>query len=141
MITSIALIVCGILAASSLIIKNKPEAKDLIAKLVPFQGWIGIVVGLWGIWTIIGSVMNIGWLTHWPIWWITNLATGVLELALGIILGYGLFSQLALKNKPELKEKGEEILKKLTAVQIPIGVIGIILGVWCLISNFMWSVG
>ena len=31
----------GILAASALIIARKPNAKELIDKLTPYQGWIG----------------------------------------------------------------------------------------------------
>ena len=138
MITSLALIICGILATSSIIIKNKPEAKELIDKIVPFQGWIGIIIGIWGIWGIIYSIMNIRWLSIIPGYWITYLVTAVVELGLGILLGYALFSKLALKNKPELREKGEEMVKKLANIQIPLGVAGIIIGIWSLISNFIW---
>jgi hypothetical protein len=34
------LAVLGILGASNLIIARKPDAKELIAKLAPYQGWI-----------------------------------------------------------------------------------------------------
>lgn len=44
LVYGIALILCGVLAASSVIVKKRPEAKELIAKLAQWQGWIGLVV-------------------------------------------------------------------------------------------------
>jgi hypothetical protein len=137
-VTAAVLIVLGVLAASSVIIKARPEAKDLIAKLAAYQGWIGFVACLWGIWTIISSVMNLGWLSLMPIWWVTYLATGVVEAGLGFILGYGLIQQYALsKASAEVKAKAEQTYQKLVAVQIPFGFIGIGLGIWCLLANFL----
>jgi len=46
----------GILAASALIIARKPNAKELIDKLTPYQGWIGVVMFGWGIWEILGCL-------------------------------------------------------------------------------------
>ena len=48
-VAAIVLFVCGALAASSLVIAKKPNAKELLDKLVPFQGWIGFVVCLWSV--------------------------------------------------------------------------------------------
>ena len=43
MLSAIIAILGGILAASSLIIAKKPNAKELIDKLTPYQGWIGLI--------------------------------------------------------------------------------------------------
>ena len=48
-ITVIVLTLAGVLALSGMIIAQKPQAKDLIDKLVPFQGIIGVVLLVWGI--------------------------------------------------------------------------------------------
>src|SRR5437773_6893105 len=74
LVNGIWLAVLGILGASSLIIAKKPDAKELIAKLSPYQGWIGAVSAFWGAYGIISAVMSLGWLAHWPIYWITFLA-------------------------------------------------------------------
>src|SRR5580658_10820481 len=84
LINGLWLVVLGILGASSLIIAKKPNAKELIAKLAPYQGWIGAVSALWGAWGIISSILSIGWLAHWPIYWITFLADSVLQFSLGL---------------------------------------------------------
>ncbi|MCS6760515.1 MAG: hypothetical protein MO852_17475, partial [Candidatus Devosia euplotis] len=79
----------GLLGASNLVIAKKPDAKELIAKLAPYQGWIGAVSALWGVWAIISSVLNLGLLGVAPLWWATLLGTGVVQFVLGTLLGIG----------------------------------------------------
>ena len=51
------LMVLGILGASNLIIAKRPDAKEHIAKLAPFQGMLGLVaIGL-GVWDIIANII------------------------------------------------------------------------------------
>ncbi len=132
-ISAIVLILAGILAASGFLIKKKPEAKDLIDKLVPFQGIIGIVAFLWGVWGTIHAVLNIGLLSIAPIFWVNYLAVNVIGLALGFLLGFGLISKYALSKNEAAKAKAEQMLKKLVNIQIPLGLIAICLGIWALI--------
>ncbi|MBI5724712.1 MAG: hypothetical protein HZA50_12185 [Planctomycetes bacterium] len=148
-ISAAALIVLGVLAASSFIVAKKPNAKELIDKIVPFQGWIGFVVCLWGLWTIIDALWTFGRLASllgpyasfipgsiW-LWWLTYLLTGVLEAGLGFLMGYGLISKFILSKSPEAQAKGQAILAKLTKIQVPLGLAGIIFGVWSLLSWFI----
>src|SRR5438045_5172697 len=88
-VTFAALFVLGVVCASNLIIARKPDAKEMIAKLAPYQGWIGAVSALWGVWGIISAILNLGLLSYWPIMWITFLATAVVQFALGLLLGVG----------------------------------------------------
>ncbi len=134
--TGVLLVVLGILAASSYIIKKRPEPKELIAELAGYQGWLGFVCCIWGIWTIIISIRNLGWLKTIPIWWITYLASGVVQAGLGFILGYGLLQTYALAKAPEeAKAKAEQFYQKLVAVQIPFGFVGIGVGIWCIVAQ------
>lgn len=138
--TGAVLLILGILAASSVIVKKRPEAKDLIEKMAKYQGWLGFAAFFWGIWTVVNSILNLGWLTAAPIWWITYLATGVLQFGLGLILGYGLINQYALAKLPdEAKAKAEQTYQKLVTIQIPLGYVGIGVGIWCLVANFMFA--
>src|SRR5690349_2788185 len=89
LVSGLWLVVLGILGASSLIISKKPNAAELIGKLAPYQGWIGAVSALWGVWGIISSVLHLGWLAHWPIYWATFMANSAIEFALGLLLGVG----------------------------------------------------
>jgi hypothetical protein len=139
LINGIWLAVLGILGASSLIIAKKPDAKELIAKLAPYQGWIGAVSALWGVWGIISSVLNLGWLTHFPIYWVTFLGDSVLLFALGLLLGVGVLKTF-IKN-PEANAKMDQTIAKLAPYQGTLGLIAIGLGVWMVVAGFLFAVG
>lgn len=138
MLTPLFLIVGGILAASGFIIAKKPNAQELINKLVPFQGWLGVVLFIWGIWDVFGLISALRWLSVYPIYWIVYLLGVVAELGIGFLLGYGLIAKYALANNEAAAKKGEETLAKLVKFQIPLGFLGIALGVIYFIIYFMY---
>ncbi len=140
MVYGILLIILGLLAIPSLILSKKPNAKELFDKIAPYQGWIGIVFAIWGIWGIISCILTIGWLSTWPIYWITALLVAIVEFALGFILGYGMISKHALSKNPQAAEKGEKLLAKLLPLQGTLGIIAIILGIWQIIASILWVV-
>jgi len=136
----ISLLVLGILAAASLIIAKKPNAAELINKITPYQGWIGIFACLWGLWGIIWSIISIGTLglgIFWAIWWITLLVGSVLQAVLGFILGYALISKYALSKNEEAKAKGEKILAKLAPLSGTLGIIAIVFGLWIIVASII----
>lgn len=126
MLSAIIAILGGILASSSFIIAKKPNAKDLIDKLTPFQGWIGLILAFWGTWNAIQLVLN-----PKPIElvWIIALGICVVEFVVGFVLGYGLISKYFLERSEVAKEKGQQLRIKLIKYQVPGGIILIILGV------------
>ena len=132
----IALIVCGVLAASSVIVKKRPEAKELIAKLAQWQGWIGLVGCFWGGWGIISAILNLGMLKDFLLLWVFYLIASVLSFGVGFLLGYGMIQQFALKKANDAaKEKAEQLHKKLVSLQIPLGYICIGFGLWIVING------
>lgn len=140
MIYGITLIILGLLAVPSLLLSKKPDAKELFDKIAPYQGWIGIVFAFWGIWGIISAILNLGLLGTIPIYWVTWLAVSVVEAALGFILGYGLIAKHALSKNAQAAAKGEELLARLTPLQGKLGIVAIILGIWMIVTTFIWSV-
>lgn len=138
MIYGITLILLGLLAVPSLLLAKKPNAKELFDKVAPYQGWIGVVFAFWGLWGIISAVLNLGYLTSFPIYWATWLAVSVVEAALGFILGYGLIAKHALSKNPTAAAKGEELLARLTPLQGKLGIAAIVLGIWYLVTYFVW---
>ncbi len=137
MVYGIWLIVLGVVAVPSLIIAKRPDAKELIAKLTPYQGWIGAVSCLWGIWGIISAVLNIGWLSTWPIWWVSWLAGSILQAALGLILGIGTMKTF-IKN-PQAQLKMDETLAKLSPKQGMLGVAAIGVGIWVTLASILFN--
>ncbi len=124
-ITVAILLAGGLLGAANLIVAKKPNAKDLIEKLTPYQGWIGVVLVLWGLWDLIGVVRSLGVLSAAPVWWVLYLLTAVTEVALGFLLGYGLISRYVLGSSPQALEKGQQLRASLARYQGPLGLTAI----------------
>jgi len=136
----ISLIILGLLAAPSLLLSKKPNAKEWFDKVAPYQGWIGVIFAIWGIWGIISCIIAIKWLAYAPVWWFTWLIVAVVEVCLGFILGYNLIHKYVLSKNAEADEKGKELLAKLLPWQGKLGIVAIILGVWAIIAYFLWRV-
>jgi hypothetical protein len=139
MIFGIWLALLGVLGASNLIISRKPDAKELIAQLAPYQGWMGAVSAIWGAVGIISCVMGLRLLGIWPLWWVTSLATALLLIALGLLLGVGVLKTFI--KDPTARDKMDQTIAKLAPYQGTLGLIAIGVGVWRCVANFIWVVG
>lgn len=136
MLFGVWLLVLGVLGASNLIIARKPDAKELIGKIAPYQGWMGAVSALWGVWGLISAILSIGLLTSHPIWWATWVATDVILVALGLLLGIGTLKTFI--KQPQAVEKMDMMVAKLAPKQGVLGLVGIGLGAWCLVASFLF---
>lgn len=140
MIWGITLILLSIIAVPSLILSKKPNAKELLEKVEPYQGWIGLVFCFWGVWGITTAVLNLNWLSIAPIWWITLLVGNIISAALGFMLGSGLINRLFLSKNEVAKAKAEELRAKIAPKQGKLGILGIVVGIWMIVASFMWTV-
>jgi len=140
MIWGITLILLSIIAVPSLILSKKPNAKELLEKVEPYQGWIGLVFCFWGVWGIITAVLNLNWLGIAPIWWVTLLVGNIVSAALGFMLSSGLVNKLFLSKNEAAQAKAEELRAKIAPKQGKLGIVGIIVGVWMIVASFMWTV-
>ena len=120
-------IVLGILGAASLIIARKPDAKALIDKLTPFQGWIGIASAVWGFWGIVNFLLGLGVLAVAPIPWIMYLVESIVCLILGFLLGVGVIKTFV--KEPKAVEKMDMVVKKMAPYQGILGIISVIVGI------------
>lgn len=140
MIWGITLILLSIIAVPSLILAKKPDAKELLEKVEPYQGWIGLVFCFWGIWGVISTVLNIGWLSVVPIWWITLLAGNLIEAILGFMLGFGLINKFFLSKNEAAKAKANQLREKLAPKLGMLGLIGIGVGIWMIIASIIYEI-
>ncbi len=135
MLSAIIAIVGGLIATSSVIVAKKPNAKELLDKLTPFQGWIGLILTFWGVWGIIQSFLSIA---HIGLFWGIGLGVSIAEFIVGFLLAYGLISKYLLEKNETAKQKGQELRLKLTKYQIPAGFILIVLGVLAIVLTIMY---
>jgi len=133
-IYGLILIALGILAAPSMLLSRRPDAKEILDKITPYQGWIGLIFCILGIIGIIQAVLGLGMLTVFPIRWLSWLAGGVLQASLGFLLGYGMIQKNILSKNADASEKGEALLNKLRPMQGKLGLFAVIWGIWMIVS-------
>ncbi len=130
------LILGGILAASSLIVAKKPDAKEMIAKIAPYQATIGIILLVWGIYNFIriGPKYAIDVIKAAPLLGIDIIAMLATSVLLGIMFGMPMLAKMSASGAA----KGEQMAKKLAPFQVIIGLIAIGSAVLGLL--FIWGI-
>ncbi len=123
----------GTLASSGLIIARKPNAKQLIDKLVPYTGFIGVLLFVWGVLETLGCIRGISLLGAKPLTWIFWVCVAAADLAVGFLLGFSMISKYALSKSPAAVARGETMRLKLTKIQAPLGLFAIVMGVLYLV--------
>lgn len=139
MFWGITLILLSIIAVPSLILAKKPEAKELLKKIEPYQGWLGLAFCVWGVWGVITAFLNISLLSTSAIWWTTLLAGNLIEAILGFMLSIGLINKWILSKNETAKEKASKLREKLAPNLGKLGLLGIAVGAWMIIASFIFD--
>lgn len=135
MLYAILTICGGVVAASSLIVARKPNAKDLFDKVAPYQGALGLGLVAVGVLWLLRVLPHIGGLmAAAPLSGGLTVAAIALDLLIGFTLGFGLISKLLLAKNEPAKARGKEILAKLVPVQVPLGLAATAVGTLCVIG-------
>lgn len=139
LLLALILIISGILAVPSLILSKKPDAKAILDKVTPYQGWFGVVILIWGIWQIFSLLLNIGFFFGNGLVgvWILSLVISAVEVILGFILGFNLINTYVLSKNPKSEEKGKQLLAKLVPLQGVVGIAAIALGIIALVLSII----
>ena len=128
MYKGLSLILLGVLSASKAILSRKPDMKQLFDRIAPVQGWVGAVAAVWGACAVISLVFSLGWLANYPMTWLVYLIRGVLLLSLGLLLGAHVLKTHI--NSPKAQATLDQVRAKLEPFQTPLGIAGIVVGVW-----------
>lgn len=135
-INAIIVILGGILAAAGLIIAKKPDAKQLIDKLAPYQATIGVAMVAFG---LINFVRLLGYLTDifklnlmfgLAIW--CMLGTSV---ALGALFGMPQIVKW-IPGESNAEQKALELSRKVAPFQVLLGLIAIASSLMYLLYRF-----
>lgn len=119
-ISPIISILGGVIASASFIVSKKENARELIDKLIPFQGIIGLILLFWsikGMFLILGNLK------------LSLILLTAVQFIVGFLLSYALLSQYLFSKSDEAKEKGQVLRAKLVQYQVPAGIVLIVLGV------------
>src|SRR5262249_18502330 len=133
------LIVLGVLAVPNLILAKRPDAKKVLDKITPFQGWIGIAAFVWGIWLLIswllGSFGLLGLGVKGIIWFLIIVATILCYLGLGAVLGVGVAKTFV--KDPNAQAKMDEVVAKVAPKQGALGILALIVGAIVFLNSFI----
>jgi hypothetical protein len=135
----IMLIVLGCLAIPSLIIAKRPDAKQVLDKITPYQGWIGLIGLAWGVYALLFWILpSLGWLgggMRLMLWFIVAAVDVALLIILGFMMGIGTLKTF-IKN-PNAQAKMDQTLVKLAPKQGTLGVVAIIVGLFVLLNSIV----
>jgi hypothetical protein len=120
------LLVLGCLAVPNLVIAKYANAKKILDKLAPFQGWIGLASAIWGLYEVVWMLsslslikLGIGGFVHFVI-----IAVAVIcQIALGFLLGIGIIRSFVKDGQAQAKL--EQFFEKLLTYQIMLGILAI----------------
>jgi len=127
MVTSIALIVWWLFACYGLIVANVKSIKDEFDAMIPYQGvaWILLIFffikDLFTLWKTIELLQNA------PLFGILQLISMITKLVLWFVLSYWRVTKYILTAPTDTKEKTDSMYKTLITVQVPFGIIAILL--------------
>jgi hypothetical protein len=137
LISTLLGIVGGILAMSSVLVAKKPNAAALIDKLVPYQGYVGSTMALWGIYEVFGCVTSLNMIAERPLIWGFWLLMAIADLGVGTILGFGLISMYAFRGNQFALAKGQAIRARLVKFQVPLGGLAILTSLGYTVLSFL----
>jgi hypothetical protein len=126
-ITIILLLAASVLAVSALIISKSPSAKQHIDKLVPYQGFIGVVLLAWGIIDLLraltGTPSVIDLMRFWALGGAIIFIAILCEVALGFLFGMPLIAKWIPGDTPA-EQKALEMQKKVAGFSVLLGIVG-----------------
>jgi hypothetical protein len=122
MISLIIGLLSGLICCAPFIISKIPSAKDHLAKVTPYTGWIGVTVLFWGVREVIFAVLGMGLMSTHFIGWLFWLLAGVFDLGAGLLLGSGLVLKWTLGKDPAKQAMAAEKIGKLAPYQMIIGI-------------------
>ena len=136
------LILLGALAVPGMIIAKRPDAKQILDKITPYQGWIGVILGLYGIYSLI-----VHWFTSFRlfslglrgiVFWLLYTVFVFTMIALGFMLGIGVIKSFV--KDENARAKMDDLLAKLAPKQGTLGLVALVDGVILVILGLVPSI-
>ena len=130
------LVVVGVLAAPNIVLSRKPDLREWLDRLAPYQGVLGVVSIAGGLLMLIRWLLHLGALLQHLVYWLSFLANGLLLLALGLLLGVNILKPLV--KQPRLVERLDQLTEKLAPKQGTLGLVGVVAGIWLALLSIVY---
>lgn len=129
------LLVGGIIALSGLILAKRPDAKEMLSKITPYQGFIGVGLLGYGVLDLVRNLSHLGAVAKMPPLIMLGLYGWFFgSIVLGFILG---MPQIAawIPGESSAEQKVVSIQKKLLPFQTIFGAIGAVAGILLILTG------
>lgn len=124
-VAPILLILGGILAISNLIVAKKPDAQEMINKLVPFQGGIGVALLVFGVLNLFDALRLLKVMSALPLMSVSIITVVACSILLGLLFGMPLVAKWIPGDSPA-EQKVAALSAKIGGFQVIIGLAGIV---------------
>lgn len=124
MLTSIILILWWLFACYGLIVSKFKSVKDEFDVIIPYQFVIGLLLLI----MFVGDLFTLNLTNMTLLFGLLQILATFTKLALWFVLSYGMITRYFLTKESDAKEKTDKIYNKLISIQVPLGIIAIILG-------------
>ena len=138
-INGLWIFVLGALAVPHLVLAKRPDAKRILDKITPFQGWIGLISAVWGIVQIIALINALTWLrggVRGLFEFLLFAAFVVTQICLGFILGIGVIKSFI--KDANAKAKMDEVLARIIPYQSKLGIVAMLAGVLIVLDRLIF---
>lgn len=126
------LLVLGALGAASLIAR-RPEGRKVLAALEPYQGWIGALSVVLGVWHLLGALLGTGFIRWWVLAWLVWVAGAAILVALGLVLGVGVLRTFF--KSPAAQARLDRWTRSLQPYRERLGIAAMVLGAYLLLRG------
>lgn len=138
------LIAASILAIPNLFASKKDNPPNFLKKIIPYQGWIGLIVCIIGIVGLVQCALQIttemeGVLLVLILLWFTGMICNAMLVFLGFLLSYNLIYTYFLSKGKKSEENFNKIRTGIMPLQGKIGLLGILVGVWSIMAMMMFK--
>ena len=125
------LIVCGVLAASGMVLRKRPDAAGGLGQLSPLQGILGAVLCIWSV--VLAIRLFDMLIPFFTVSVLIAFAATVVGVVLGFVLAYGLLDTYVLNKNATATAGGASLRARCVALRPPLGLAGIVFGIVYLI--------
>jgi hypothetical protein len=137
LISAAILFLLGLLAVSDFVTKQIPATQDLLDKITPIKGWLGLVFVIWGAYLLITTILHTGGFMAngftGMLAWITCMLIGGLEFGVGLLVGFEKIAALTGKG-----ENLEPLRAKLAPHQRNMGFLCLIVAAWAIVFSVVF---
>jgi hypothetical protein len=135
----VALFIAGVLCLPTNATAKSETLKRLLETVAPYRSWFGIILTVWGLWGVLGSVFGLRLLGLAPLWWLTNAASSILCVGAGFFLGYDTVQKRFLLNaSKETKQRVQDAHRWLAERQGSVSILSLGVSVWVILYSVLF---